>query len=375
MNLNIFPPELQYRFLIDLDPNTLFQLCIKGSAPITCSDDNFWRQKYRKDFEDFRINLAAQDYRTRYLQIAKLMRPSDWFGYYPDDKNNLRSIIGKFPTLPLLPQPYVGGGEKLRISYYSTMIREEYNEETISRVIQGEELDLFGFSWNLVQYLMTKKGQEFVINVIKHLGLDRLVTSIDNVYNFLHYLIFGFNLETLSRIKINDILDRQELSTLSSLTQPQLREVYGDKIKDNNIDHASLLILAISGLFTKPPPPDIPIDQNRLGRIAALEPIKVWNLVYYYAKRLKKENEVNQNPVYPMWIQYTDGYPPYMFVTLQTPNIVLEDLLTKINEKNYHRTMEKLIRKPTIKGYAADLTSIMDVFLDDPNPQPVKWYY
>lgn len=361
------PPEIQYKFFLEFSPTTVLELCRSTNPVGPCSNPDFWKEKYQKDFSEFRINLRAQSYRDRYLQIAGIMKPSNWFGHYSDDEINLKSIIQKASQLPGLLQLSELDNMIIEISYEEgrpwSAISESITEQSIVDILKSETIEprVVNKSRDPILFLMNSKKPQLALNIIKGIGLDRLVTSVDVIYDLLSYIMLGYNAESNESIRINAILNNKELSTLSSLTQSQLRGIYG-----GNYDHTSLLIRAISGFVVKPLPPGLTINQRRMSFIASLDPKKVWYLYQYYAYKLEKQITGKIDYFQGDWRPYTGGYSPYTFVALQTPHVELENIMVEINEKNSGSILSKIDPSATMRSYDRDLDKIIRIFLHNP---------
>lgn len=353
-NLGMMPLEIQERFLLDLSPHVISDLCRPVQPLLPCSSETFWKKKYEKDFNEFRINLKVQTYRDRYFQIVYVMKPSNWFGYYANDEAILKNIIQKTakPTASGFPLALQSTEET-----FDDHISAQTLADIIKEIPHSSFLYYSGKKFVIYRFLLAKNDPDYALQILKNLGLDRLMTTIDSVYNLLFYLTAGFYMKSKwvgptfikgKRIKVDELLEEAEASVLSSLNLEALRNLYGHP--DRNNDHASLLVYAISGTVTK----RFNINPQRLAFVARLSPVIISYLYAYYASIVKIiEDEKNRLEdirrfgsvvrIGQPWTHHTNDYPPYVFVGLQEPNVELERELMEANELAYGEIIRKYI--------------------------------
>lgn len=391
------PAELQYRFFLELTPKTILNLCTNVNPVGPCNNPDFWREKYQKDFIEFRINLNVQSYRDRYLEIANLMRPGDWFGAYTEDENILRSIVVKSPRLPLesprLPRDFALALKSLppgRMLIVPPRIvpLPQVNITTFSfkNLYYPQQYGSYGIE--LTKFLMLNKSVEFAKGVVSELRLNRLLTDTVGIYDFLFYLkgrsmagtmasdgsmVGGVIIDSMvSRVIIGDfvsdgsgelnrLLTNDEISVASSLNLNMLRSFYGHPTI--NDDHVSLLFYVLTGLVV----PRVNPDPERLAYIAQFSPMKVWYLYSYYARKRAIDEDPNQALFEDSnWYGFTDGLSPHQFVASQIPDTMVENTIMNVNENNYMNVIQEMMGQHV---YTSSLNGgiawIIGQYLDD----------
>lgn len=324
-------------------------------------DDEFWKEKYLKDFGEFRIDLSTQSYKDRYLQVANTMYPSNWFGYYPDDENIL-NIVRNREQLPM--RIFIMTPNNVRSNYQlifrkrNELIDSNISPYNFSRLIQGYPVPLNGstssssipsfpstpFSTpsSFLKTLMVFKDTHFALNVIKELKLDRLSASMDIVYDFLFCMIHGYYRTTdewkIKSLNVNMKYSDQVISVISSCNLRQLLDVCYQPIVSKN--HISILIYLITGLISalqstsspltspltspsSPHPHPTSTHSKRMSFLVSLGSLRVYYLMLYYLAKLANR-EIDEDSLPP--------YPPFIFVSLQEPDIILERQITIVDD-------------------------------------------
>lgn len=308
--------------------------------------EEFWKAKYEKDFGEFRINRRLQTYKERYWQIALILKPSNWFGYYSDDEANLDAILIK---ASYLSSAFFAVDLSPKMIPYS-VDEKQFIDIIINNVNVGAmRLDLRGANKSYIEFLMEEGNENTALELLKRLGLDRLTLSIDTLYELLFYILTG-------PIKKDMVLNGHELSTLSSLNLEKLNEI--DNINNLSVgsynetrvqegmnlcsqfrtcvpsdfrvnNHALIIIHAMYGKLPETLPP-IP-SSKRLAYIAQFSPYKVYLLAHEYLR----EQYRREGREIGMLERLHVPYPYYTYVALQVPNEYLERSLLSLNENNF----------------------------------------
>lgn len=352
------PLELQYRFLLELHPKNVYELCLKGVAPLPCSSLVFWKEKYVKDFEGFRINLNVQSYKQRYLQIARAMNYADWFGYYSTDEIALNNVVDKLKKLVniqlsfqrlhdpeaqfSIPSIKIGRNtSKGSIPRATVLSPKEFVVHRISEAEKGRGKPPNTVDPEFTEYALIR-GQAFALDVLRIMGLNRLLVSIDVVYDLIFYL-FEMSGVMGSASSFNNkfygdfpnLPSSEEKSLLSSLSLRQLNNLavqiglFPSSEFEN--DHARLLFAIM--IFSQPPSHP-PLDQERLAYLTQFDTLKIYYLLVYYRKREFKKNHRGRPQKDPLEI------PPYAYLALIEPDVELENRVMSVNKTSYLRPVD-----------------------------------
>lgn len=290
--------------------------------------DKFWKAKYEQDFGEFRINRQLQTYAERYWQIASALKPSNWFGYYAEDRALSESLKTKMRGIQ--EGRYNSQEDMFIISYTgpreipNRISKYEFNIMLLNK-IKGEEVDLnddVSEDLSYINWLMKNSTIRYATELLHALGLDRLYLSIDSLYELLFHILTG---DLDERIILSD----QELSVLSSMNLRQLEELFHINV---DASHAALIIY---GMYGKLPGLGMNnVDRKRLAYVAQFSPIKIYHLYIIYRRRELGSEGLVEIPEEPNIIA-----PPYHYVANQIPEIYLERDLMKINETNYKQVI------------------------------------
>ncbi|CAH6418143.1 Hypothetical protein HVR_LOCUS15, partial [uncultured virus] len=200
------------------------------------------------------------------------------------------------------------GTDQLRVYGYGT---QPYPNEFADAIRRGTKfINTAGSIENIVKYLMINKNREFIISIIRILGLMRFEDTIDVCCNLLWYLSMGDN-------PFDANLTADEKSYISDLDVPNLRRILGP-LYPGPTDRASLLFALLSGKST--PRPNVN-DLPRYAEVARAPASQIAILAFDLYNIIDEDD------------QLINIYPPYVHVALQQASVV-EPVIINVSQTN-----------------------------------------
>lgn len=340
--------ELALKVALQTPISDLSSLCIQNSTlRDICNSEEFWKIRLTNDLPGkwkLKNKTYKESYQFWYLAKVKA-RP---FGYYPDDQQVLDSLPRyRYDN----NDRHMGTLHEVKLDISVSNVDQIIND--IITYQEPKDIPLLDF----ICYHKIDQIQ-FLTKFFKTTGFDRLNLTLPESIDLLCYVTDrGFFDQYLTNKP--RILERA--SILSSLNEARLREFLGSTYR-GELDYPSLLFSAVEGQSMTEMM--VLINPAVYGfRFKVFDPLDFNNNNYReryeYIKRFDLIKIIWLSRSYMGHLMGIKSYPPYLYVSISPPNVILEETYRKVNENNYISTLNQLnIRTDDNPSYSQSLARI-----------------